>query len=198
MRSSFSFVGFQFLVLSRRGFVAGFSIVKKTVKHQNPPRRTSQGTPFVSAKEQNDNSHIPGSTGSYCSRLLSSYSADGSEYSSTSKDDFENDNEAAARDFGAGYRDDDEDATPTVELQPVPMSKNSGNKFISFLWDNELDTEGRDALDLHYDRAKLTEDHVMFCRKNNLYNETFNAESMVDIPFSLPMYVYVEFDYWGL
>ena len=36
--------------VSDRVIVAGVNIVKKTVKHQNPPRRTSQGTPFVSAK----------------------------------------------------------------------------------------------------------------------------------------------------
>ena len=84
------------------------------------------------------------------------------------------------------YRDEYEE-TPTVELEPVGMSKNSGNRFVAVVWDRELDTKGRDALDLHYDRIELTEDHVMFCRKANLYNETFNTESMVDVLWSLPM-----------
>jgi hypothetical protein len=48
-----------------------------------------------------------------------------------------------------------------------------------------------DALDLHYNRMQHTEDHVMFCRKTNLYNDTFNTESNTDILWSLPMYVYI-------
>ncbi|KAL7579394.1 hypothetical protein ACA910_014063 [Epithemia clementina (nom. ined.)] len=67
------------------------------------------------------------------------------------------------------------------------MSKNAGNRFVSIVWDRLLDQEGRDALELFYDRIDLTEDHVMFCRKANLYNETFNTESMVDVLWSLPI-----------
>ena len=81
----------------------------------------------------------------------------------------------------------DEDETPTIELQPVPMSKNSGNRFVALVWDRQLDTEGRDVLDLHQDRVAVTEDHVMFCRKANLYNEEFNTDSMVDVLFSRQM-----------
>ena len=100
------------------------------------------------------------------------------------------------------YRDGlEDDDTPTVELQPVPISKNAGNRFVAFVWDRELrlaapqqhhhhpDTTTTDPLDWHYDRIQRTEEHVMFCRKQNLYNETFNTESMVDILWSLPMYV---------
>ena len=101
----------------------------------------------------------------------------------------DDDDEAGSR-FGRTYRDDDhedDDETPTIELGPVPMSKNSGNRFVAIVWDRELDTKGRDALELHNDRIELTEDHVMFCRKANLYNETFNSDSMVDVIWSLPM-----------
>jgi hypothetical protein len=118
-------------------------------------------------------------------RLWSSFAADGSEYSSKDSGDVDDDDDTT-KGFGGGFRDD-EDETPTVELQPIPTSKNSGNRFIAFVYDRMLDTQGRDALDLHYDRIKHTEDHVMFCRKNNLYNETFNNDSMADILWSMPM-----------
>jgi hypothetical protein len=125
--------------------------------------------------------------------LYSSFAADGSEYSSKDKADNDDDDEGAGGFGGGGFRDDN-DETPTVELQPIPTSKNSGNRFVAFVWDRVLDNikdsdSDRDGLDLHYDRMKYTEDHVMFCRKTNLYNETFNTDSMVDILWSLPMYV---------
>ena len=114
---------------------------------------------------------------------MSSFSVDGSEYSSKDSD-YEDDDDQGSGDFSNGYRDPDESDSPTVELQPVPMSKNSGNRFVAFLWDRLLDTENRDAMELHLDRIDLTEDHVMFCRKANLYNNEFNTDSMVDILFS--------------
>lgn len=70
------------------------------------------------------------------------------------------------------------------ELSPVPMSKNAGNRFVALLWDRVLDAEGRDLADLHYQRIQHTEEHVMYCRKANLYNETFNTDSMVDVVWS--------------
>lgn len=136
-------------------------------------------------------------------RLQSSFAADGSEYSSTDKGNTEDDDESASGFGGGGFRDDG-DETATVELQPIPTSKNSGNRFVAFVWDQVLDniygsgsetssasgTTPKDALDLHYDRMQHTEDHVMFCRKTNLYNDTFNTESNTDILWSLPMYVH--------
>jgi hypothetical protein len=114
---------------------------------------------------------------------MSSFVADGSEYSSKEPDSGDDDDDDVLP--GVGYRDAAD--TPTVELQPVPMSKNAGSRFVAFVWDKQLDTKGRDVLDLHYDRVALTENHVMFCRKANLYNDTFNTESMVDILWSFPM-----------
>jgi hypothetical protein len=115
----------------------------------------------------------------------STFAADGSEYSSKDSSEFEDDDEEN-KDFGRKYRDEDE--SPTIELGPVPMSKNSGSRFVAILWDAEI-SKGKDPLDLHYDHIQQTEDHVMYCRKANLYNETFNTESMVDVLWSLPMYV---------
>lgn len=119
-------------------------------------------------------------------RLYSSFVGDGSDYSSK-ESDFDDEDDLKMDGIPGGYRRGGE--TPTIELSPVPMSKNSGNRFVAFVWDQDLDTEGRNVLDLHYDRIRHTEDHVLFCRKRNLYNETFNNDSMVDILWSYPMYV---------
>jgi len=119
----------------------------------------------------------------------SSFTADGSEYSSKDKSDFDDEDDKSSA-YGRTYKDDDQDDTPTIEMEPVPLSKNAGNRFVALIWDRELAGDSsKDALDLHNDRIQLTEDHVMFCRKANLYNETFNTESNVDVRFSLPMYV---------
>eukprot|EP00980_Cylindrotheca_fusiformis_P017497 scaffold5490_cov125-Cylindrotheca_fusiformis.AAC.14 len=115
---------------------------------------------------------------------MASFAADGSEYSSKDSD---YDDEELATSPEYERRHPDEIDAPTVEHTPVPMSKNAGNRFVAIVWDQEIDTKGRDALDLHLDRDDTVEDHVMFCRKRNLYNETFNTESMVDILRSLPM-----------
>jgi hypothetical protein len=93
--------------------------------------------------------------------------------------------------MAGGYRDGGGDA-PTVELRPAPTSKNSGNRFVAVAWDRELvrpagDGGGDDPLRRHADRVALTEEHVMHCRKTSLYNETFNADSAVDVLWSLPM-----------
>lgn len=113
--------------------------------------------------------------------LFMSYSIDGSEYSSVDSDYVEEDDFDNVKRYRGLHEEDD---TPTVELQPVPMSKNSGNRFVALVWDRQLDTKGRDAMDLHYDRIALTEEHIMFCRKANMYNDEFNTYSMVDIPWS--------------
>jgi hypothetical protein len=122
---------------------------------------------------------------------MSSFSADGSDY--TSKDS-DYDTEEFDMD---GFRNNNmdtgimEDDIPTEELKPVPLSKNAGNRFVALYWDHELQkgdpTDQRDPWELHSDRDDLNEDHVMFCRKRNLYNETFNTDSMVDIMRSFPM-----------
>jgi hypothetical protein len=125
---------------------------------------------------------------------MSSYSSDGSEYSSNDGDYDDDDDMMSGNNnamIGGGSMQDGlaEDDVETVECQPVPMSKNAGNRIVALYWDHELkgSDDTRDPWDLHYTREDLNEDHVMFCRKRNIYNETFNADSMVDIVRSLPM-----------
>mmetsp|Transcript_26382 Transcript_26382/g.61972 ORF Transcript_26382/g.61972 Transcript_26382/m.61972 type:complete len:404 (-) Transcript_26382:303-1514(-) len=122
--------------------------------------------------------------------FMSSFSADGSEYSS--KDSDYDTDEMEAQKYEGEYKESDDDEVETVEQQPVPMSKNAGNRFVALYWDHELErnrNEGdpRESWWLHYDRDDLNEDHVMYCRKRNLYNETFNQDSMVDVMRSLPI-----------
>jgi hypothetical protein len=110
------------------------------------------------------------------------------------------------RDNTSDDHDEDNMVAPTIELQPPPLSKNAGNRFVAVIWDRLLSsqqqkddttttttTTNKDdtVLDWHYNRIRCTEDHVMYCRKQNLYNTTFNNHSMVDILWSLPMYVFV-------
>jgi hypothetical protein len=117
--------------------------------------------------------------------ILSSFAADGSEYSSK-ESDYDEDDAGNMLAFQNADFDEYEDSE-VQELSPVTGSKNSGSRFVALMWDQELDTKGRDVLELHYDRNQIVEDHVMFCRKRNLYNETFNSDSMVDIMRSLPL-----------
>jgi hypothetical protein len=123
---------------------------------------------------------------------MSTFSTDGADYSSKDSD-YDSDGDAEGvgrfRNGDGGFDDDEDGDDETVELQPVPMSKNSGNRIVALYWDHELKgvDDGRDPWDLHYAREDLNEDHVMLCRKCNMYNETFNTDSMVDIMRSLPM-----------
>jgi hypothetical protein len=115
---------------------------------------------------------------------MSSFAADGSEYSSKDSD-YEDEDAVNADNFGPDVEEDED--SEVKELSPVPMSKNTGNRFVALYWDQDVDIHGRDGLDLHSDRDELNEDHVMFCRKKNMYNETFNNDSMVDILHSFPL-----------
>ena len=94
--------------------------------------------------------------------FMSSFAADGSEYSSK-KDDYVDDDTAQRMQYRQGINvdDDEQDDVETVEEKPVPMSKNAGNRFVAIVWDQDLDTKNRDALTLHEDRDTLVEDHVM-------------------------------------
>jgi hypothetical protein len=128
---------------------------------------------------------------SFSSLFMSSYSADGSEYSSIDSD-YDDDEDMMSGNMMGPLRNEDglvDDDVETIECQPVPMSKNAGNRIVALYWDHELKgkEDTRDPWELHYAREDLNEDHVMFCRKCNLYNETFNTDSMVDIMRSLPM-----------
>lgn len=119
------------------------------------------------------------------------------------------DYKADKSDFGDG--DDDGESTsaaplrgeidmadvPVTEEIPVPMSRNNvGNRFLALVFDrshssrcidaskNNEDDYADSLWDMHEDRIALTEDHVMWARKQNLYNDTFNTESRADILWS--------------
>ena len=109
-------------------------------------------------------------------RLLMSFVADSSDY------------KADRSDFGDGS-DDDPDGTsaplrgevdmadvPVTEEVPVPMSRNNvGNRFVAVVFDAAYDASGsKDAWEMHNDRIALTERHVMWARRQNLYNDTFD------------------------
>eukprot|EP01083_Nonionella_stella_P291173 990825_1 len=121
------------------------------------------------------------STGTH---LKMSFYADSSDYKS-SDSDFTSEEEKKSE-FGVPLPNGgEEDDVPTDEETPVPMSKNSGNRFLALVYDTSLtDNEDAGPLELHDDRINLSEEHVMFCRKANLYNETFNSESMTDVIWS--------------
>jgi len=115
-----------------------------------------------------------------------SFVADGSDYTNSESDyeDSESDMDSATN--GPGFNPLAMNA-PTSEEKPVPLSKNAGSRFIAFVWDHLVDEENRDRMDLHEERVKFTTDHIMYCRKTNLYNETFNYNSMVDVVWSYPL-----------
>jgi hypothetical protein len=76
----------------------------------------------------------------------------------------------------------------------VPMSKNAGNRFVAFIFDrtlNLLSGKSVDPIEMHENRILDTEQHVFFCRKTNLYNETFNTESIADVVWSHQLYVFL-------
>jgi len=118
-----------------------------------------------------------------------SFYSDSSDYKS-SESDFQTDEEPS-NEFGVPILEGEEES-PSEEITPVPMSKNAGNRFVAFVFDRSLTEEKGggvggeevDVMELHKERIALTEEHVMFCRKTNLYNETFNTDSMADILWS--------------
>jgi len=122
--------------------------------------------------------------------LSMSFVADGSDYSST-------DSDYESEDDGSGMSNQDSKSAgfrplavdePAIEESPVSLSKNSANRFIVFYYDKDIDTlEREDVMELHDDRVECTEDHVLYCRKANLYNDTFNYNSMTDVVWSYPL-----------
>jgi len=108
-------------------------------------------------------------------------------------------------DYGEGGEDGNNPAAPLrgeVDMAdvpvhdeiPVPMSRNNvGNRFLALVFDRDQSSklEGAEEEDvseflweMHHERVTLTEDHVMWARKQNLYNETFNTGSMADVLWS--------------
>ena len=118
--------------------------------------------------------------------LHMSFVADGSDYSSSESDYEDVSDPTNSGSDGPGFNPLAMDA-PTIEEEPVPLSKNAGSRFIAFVWDHLVDTKGRDMMELHNARVERTTDHIMHCRKANLFNETFNYNSMADVVWSYPL-----------
>lgn len=127
-----------------------------------------------------------------------SFMADSSDYKQSNSDFGDGDKGSATSE--APLRGEvDLAEVPVTEEIPVPMSRNNvGNRFVAVVYDrihstkdytSEDESDGdNDQADMlwgmHNDRIELTEEHVMWARKQNLYNDTFNTESMADILWS--------------
>ena len=131
--------------------------------------------------------------------------ADSSDYKADKSDYGENSEEGSSSTSPLRSYDDMADVPVTEEI-PVPMSRNNvGNRFLALVFDRSLsrkhdekgwkneeverdddgEQEGEHILwEMHEDRVALTEEHVMWARKQNLYDDTFNTESMADILWS--------------
>lgn len=127
---------------------------------------------------------------------LLSFMADSSDYKAD-KSDYGEDDKDPAGDAAAPIRGEVDMAdVPVTEEVAVPTSRNNvGNRFLALVFDRSLcskydlenweeNGEENPLMEMHKDRVALTEDHVMWARKQNLYNETFNTDSMADIRFS--------------
>jgi len=145
-------------------------------------------------------SHLPSpSTTRYhvhhTTTTLMSFMADSSDYKADKSDYDEGADDPA--DAASPIRGEVDMAdVPVTEEVAVPTSRNNvGNRFVALVFDRILCTkydlenwekngEENPLWEMHKDRVALTEDHVMWARKQNLYNETFNTDSMADIRFS--------------
>ena len=127
---------------------------------------------------------------------LMSFMADSSDYKGD-KSDFNEGGEDGTKGAASPIRGEVDMAdVPVTEEVAVPTSRNNvGNRFLALVFDRQLcskydlenweeNGEENPVWEMHKDRVALTEDHVMWARKQNLYNETFNTESMADIRFS--------------
>jgi hypothetical protein len=128
-----------------------------------------------------------------------SFFSDSSDYSS-SESEIDSDEDDIEAGFESSSRVSEDDENPTFEESPVPMSKNAGNRFVAFVFDRVLNTlagNSVDPIEMHENRIMDTENHVFFCRKTNLYNETFNTDSIADVLWSHQLYVSID-DYYSL
>ena len=68
---------------------------------------------------------------------LKSFYSDSSDYKS-SDSDFDSDEESASELGVPVNAESDEEDVPTIEETPVPMSKNSGSRFVAFVFDTMI------------------------------------------------------------
>lgn len=117
--------------------------------------------------------------------LRMSYVSDSSDYGGD--DEYEDDSSSRDESIsGPRYREFQD--VPAVEAKPVPLSKNSGSRFLALYYDAEVDAiQTRTRWERHMLRCQLMQHHVLWARCANLYNETFNNQSMADIVWSYPL-----------
>lgn len=123
-----------------------------------------------------------------------SFMADSSDYKASNSDfgDSSDGEGSASVAPLRGGEVDMADVPVTEEIPVLPSRNNIGNRFVALIYDRthhsikgDDDDDDVDRLwGMHNDRIELTEDHVMWARKQNLYNDTFNTDSMADILWS--------------
>ncbi|KAL7469683.1 hypothetical protein ACHAXS_009937 [Conticribra weissflogii] len=145
---------------------------------------------------------------------LHSFMADSSDYKADKSDFDDGSDDTSSSNSPSRGEDDMANVPVTEEIPVPMSRNNVGNRFVCVVMDRDFRQEYFDLEDengnflnfedddnddesdeeqndvdrvlwhMHDERVALTEDHVMWARKQNLYNETFNTESMADILWS--------------
>jgi hypothetical protein len=127
-----------------------------------------------------------GGSSSSSSSLQMSYVSDSSDYGGGDDTDYEDEGGTKEQASGPRYREFQDE--PAVEAKPVPVSKNSGYRFVALYYDAEVDVNpARTRWERHCLRMNLMQHHVLWARCTNMYNETFNNNSMADVVWSYPL-----------
>ena len=145
-------------------------------------------------------SHVKKTSSTTTTHQKMSFMADSSDYKASNSDFGDGDNKGDTTSEAPLRGEVDLAEIPVTEEIPVPMSRNNvGNRFVAVVYDrihstkdytseedeSDDDNDEADMLwGMHNDRIELTEKHVMWARKQNLYDDTFNTESMADILWS--------------
>lgn len=129
--------------------------------------------------------------------LRMSFMADSSDYKADKTDFGDGDDDGGDSSSTAPLRGEVDMAdVPVTDEIAVPASRNNiGNRFLALVFDRshssryDADAKNEEEYanslwDMHEDRIALTEDHVMWARKQNLYNDTFNTQSLADVLWS--------------
>jgi hypothetical protein len=128
-----------------------------------------------------------GGSSSSSSSLQMSYVSDSSDYGGGDDTDYE-DEGGGTKEQASGPRYREFQDVPAVEAKPVPLSKNSAYRFVALYYDAEVDANpGRTRWERHCLRMNGMQHHVLWARCANMYNETFNNNSMADVVWSYPL-----------
>lgn len=121
------------------------------------------------------------------SSLAMSYVSDSSDYGGGDDTDYEDEGGGTSKEQASGPRYREFQDVPAVEAKPVPYSKNAGLRFLAVYYDAEVDTVQRTRWERHCLRMDLMQQHVLWARCANLYNDTVNTNSMADVVWSYPL-----------